>query len=76
MIALMSGKSLMPIYGLITYKAQLAGIEVRYVNPYNTSKKCPKCGRINKPKDRTYQCKCGYHGHRDVVAAINILHAL
>lgn len=60
----------------ITYKAQLAGIEVRYVNPYNTSKKCPKCGRINKPKDRTYQCKCGYHGHRDVVAAINILHAL
>lgn len=60
----------------ITYKAHLAGIDVKFINPYNTSKKCPICGRVNKADDRFYQCKCGYHGHRDAVAAINILHAL
>lgn len=60
----------------IEYKAKLLGIKVVYINPYNTSKKCPKCGRINYPKDRLFQCSCGYKGHRDVVAALNILHAL
>ena len=26
----------------------------------------------NHAKDRKYQCSCGYHGHRDIVGAINI----
>lgn len=60
----------------IEYKAALAGIRVLYIKPYNTSRKCPQCGRINVPKDRAYHCSCGYQGHRDAVAAINILHTL
>lgn len=60
----------------IAYKAELAGIKVLYINPYNTSKKCPMCGEINYPNDRIYQCGCGYHAHRDVTAARNILNTL
>lgn len=60
----------------IEYKAYIAGIRVMYIDPYNTSRRCPKCGRINHPIDRSYRCTCGFHGHRDAVAALNILHAL
>ena len=60
----------------IEYKAELEGIEVRYINPYMTSQKCPKCGKINHADDRDYHCSCGYHAHRDVVGALNILQTL
>lgn len=60
----------------IAYKAELEGIEIRYINPYMTSQKCPKCGKINQSNDRDYRCICGYHAHRDVVGALNILHTL
>ncbi len=56
----------------IEYKAKLAGIKVEYVNPAYTSQTCPMCGQKNKARDRQYQCKCGYHTHRDLVGAINI----
>ena len=59
----------------IAYKAKLAGIHIRYVNPRLTSKRCPSCGKINNVKGRTYTCRCGFHHHRDVVGAMNILHA-
>ena len=56
----------------IEYKARLAGIKVEYINPENTSKRCPCCGRLNETHGRDYYCKCGFHAHRDVVGAINI----
>lgn len=60
----------------IEYKAALAGIRVVYVNPAYTSQACPVCGTRHKMKDRRYKCKnCGYHGHRDIVGAINIIKA-
>ena len=59
----------------IAYKAKLAGIHIRYVNPRLTSKRCPSCGKINNVKGRSYSCRCGFHHHRDVVGAMNILHA-
>lgn len=62
---------------MICYKANLNGIRIVYINPKNTSKKCPDCGSLNYPKDRQYHCDvCGYHNHRDIVGAINILRAL
>lgn len=67
-----------PFYRLkqfITYKAELLGIKVSLIDPYNTSKICPNCGQINKAKDRLYVCDCGYTGHRDLVGAKNILAA-
>ncbi len=60
----------------IEYKANLEGIKVLYVDPFRTSKKCPKCKKINSSQDRLYKCKCGFIGHRDIVGAFNILHAL
>ena len=59
----------------IEYKAKLLGIKVDYVNPKNTSKKCPICEKLNTAKDRKYVCSCGYHGHRDIVGAKNIISA-
>ena len=59
----------------IAYKAQLVGIQVEFVNPAYTSKTCPSCGTVNSVKDRNYKCSCGYHSHRDLVGAINILTA-
>ncbi|MNE68555.1 putative transposase DNA-binding domain protein [compost metagenome] len=57
----------------IAYKALLAGIQVVEVNPAYTSQTCPVCGERNKAADRTYQCFCGFHAHRDRVGAINIM---
>ena len=59
----------------IAYKAALAGIRVEYVDPRYTSQKCPVCGKLNKAKDRLYQCECGYQTHRDRLGALNILSA-
>lgn len=59
----------------IEYKAKLAGIDVKYVSPAYTSQTCPKCGKHNHADDRVYRCDCGYHGHRDLVGATNILAA-
>jgi len=56
----------------IEYKARLSGIEVVFVNPAYTSQSCPVCGKRYHAKDRQYICSCGYHGHRDLVGAINI----
>ncbi len=56
----------------IEYKANLLGIEVKYVDPAYTSQICPMCGTKNHAKDRKYTCNCGFHGHRDIVGAINI----
>jgi len=57
----------------IMYKAEKEGMHVQLINPKNTSKKCPKCSKINNLVGRRYLCNCGYSNHRDIVGAINIL---
>lgn len=56
----------------IQYKASLCGIPVYKVPPYNTSRECSRCGRINEVVGKKYSCPCGHHDHRDVNAAFNI----
>ncbi len=56
----------------IGYKAKLAGINVEFVNPAYTSQRCPVCGDIHHANDRKYECKCGFHTHRDLLGAMNI----
>ena len=66
------------IAGLIDnlrYKARREGLRVVFVNPRNTSKRCPQCGRLNTPDKRFYHCVCGFRCHRDLVGAMNIVHA-
>jgi len=58
----------------ISYKAAALGIAVELINEAYTSKTCPACGHLNKPKGRHYACtQCGYVGHRDNVGSTNIL---
>ena len=63
--------------GLVEYKAESAGTKLIIVDPYNTSQDCSTCGKIvpKKLSERMHRCKhCGAVLHRDVNAAINILH--
>ena len=58
------------------YKAEEAGVEVRLVNPKNTTQACSGCGKI-VPKtlaDRVHCCPhCGLVMDRDLNASVNIL---
>ncbi|MDQ6645542.1 MAG: transposase, partial [Chloroflexota bacterium] len=60
----------------IAYKAAWAGIEVRYVDPRNTSRTCSECGscdKKNRQSQASFLCKqCGFCCNADVNAAINI----
>ena len=60
----------------IEYKAKLAGVLIKLVDPRNTSRTCPICGCIDK-HNRTSQSKfkcisCSFAGHADTIAAVNI----
>ena len=58
---------------MIRYKAALFGIPVFYVDPRNTSKCCSRCGTINSPNGKRFECSnCGHIDHRDVNAGFNI----
>ncbi len=62
---------------ILKAKAAEAGRQVVEVDPRNTSQTCSGCGRIvQKPlSKRWHSCPvCGTSLHRDVNAAINILH--
>lgn len=60
----------------IEYKARLAGVVVKLVNPRNTSCTCPICGCIdkrNRPSQSLFSCvSCGFSSAADTVAAVNI----
>ena len=69
---------------LVAYKAELFGVGVERVNPWGTSRYCPRCGErgetVKAPDDHTacrhgghFHCpECGYECDRDVVGAVNV----
>ena len=61
------------IQSMICYKAEMAGLKVKFVSEAYTSQTCPKCGNRKKPANRNYHCNhCGFEYHRDGVGAINL----
>lgn len=60
----------------ISYKAQLLGVPVHFVDPRNTSRTCPVCGHCAKENRKTqasFVCvSCGFAGLADTIAAENI----
>jgi len=63
----------------IAYKAAWASVDVRFVDPRNTSRTCSECGhctKANRPSQASFQCKqCGFCCNTDLNAAINISRA-
>ena len=63
----------------IEYKAALAGVPLRVVDPRNTSRTCPLCGhcdKANRKSQAVFCCvSCGYTDNADHVGAINISRA-
>lgn len=72
----MSGWAFFQLRSFIAYKAQYAGIEVKIIDPRNTSRECSACGYIdkaNRKKQAEFCClSCGHEANADVNAAINI----
>ena len=61
------------LQSMICYKAELAGLTIKFVSEAYTSQTCPTCGNRKKPTNRNYKCNhCGFEYHRDGVGAINI----
>ena len=62
----------------IEYKANLEGIEVRYIKAKLTSKTCHRCGYVaRKPNGRAFKCpNCRLTYNRDLNGAINIAQLL
>jgi len=57
----------------IVYKAILNGVEIRLVDPHNTSRECSKCHYVDKKNRKTqalFSCqKCGHEEHADTNAS-------
>lgn len=64
------------LFTLVAYKAKLAGVPVRIVDPAYSSQLCSKCGTIgreNRSSRDLFHCSsCSHSGPADVIAAQNI----
>jgi IS605 OrfB family transposase len=71
-----SGWSYAQLKNFIAYKAERAGIAIRYVNPFCTSKLCSKCGELGVRYRGGFSCeRCGIKDiNADWNAAKNISH--
>jgi IS605 OrfB family transposase len=60
----------------IEYKAKIAGVLVKLVDPKYTSQTCPKCGFVSKHNRKSqseFVCQqCGFASNADFVGATNI----
>jgi putative transposase len=62
------------LHQIIEYKAHWKGIPVVKVDPRNSSRTCPICGRIQYSRMGTeFKCECGWHLDRHINASINLL---
>jgi IS605 OrfB family transposase len=61
------------LQSFITYKAQLEGIGIEFVNPAFTSQVCSRCGKLGCRAKHKFECPhCGFRCHADLNASRNI----
>jgi IS605 OrfB family transposase len=74
--AKMSGWAFFQLRMFLTYKAILAGVDLRIVDPRGTSRTCSPCGyeaKSNRKSQAEFVCgQCGHTANADVNAARNI----
>jgi putative transposase len=60
----------------LTYKASVAGVALVQIDPAYTSQTCSRCGHVdkrNRCSQSKFECgRCGFVGHADHNAAVNI----
>ena len=62
------------LHQFIEYKAKWRGVPVLKVDPRNSSRKCPMCGRLQDSRKGTeFRCECGWHLDRHINASLNLL---
>ena len=62
------------LHQIIEYKAQWKGIPVVKVDPRNSSRTCPICGRIKDFRMGTeFKCECGWRLDKHINASINLM---
>jgi len=62
------------LHQIIEYKAQWRGIPVVKVDPRNSSRTCPICGRTRDSRmGAEFECECGWHLDRHINASLNLL---
>jgi len=61
------------IHRVLKYKAPLYGSFLKKVNPYHTSKSCPRCGWVSRKVGGTFHCeRCGFALDRQLNEYLNI----
>ncbi|AAK42025.1 RNA-guided endonuclease InsQ/TnpB family protein [Saccharolobus solfataricus] len=61
------------IHRVLKYKAPLYGSFVKEVNPYLTSRSCPRCRFVSRKVGKTFECeRCGFKLDRQLNASLNI----
>ncbi|MCD6209451.1 MAG: transposase [Methanophagales archaeon] len=58
---------------LLKYKFEWIGVPVMFVDPENTSHRCPLCGALGIRHKKMFRCPNGHVGHADRNASANIL---
>ncbi|MBE0518947.1 MAG: IS200/IS605 family element transposase accessory protein TnpB [Thermoplasmata archaeon] len=62
------------LHDIIEYKAAWSGVPIIKVDPYNSSRRCPICGRIKHSRmGAEFECECGWRADWHVNAGINLL---
>ncbi len=74
--AKMSGWAFFQLRAFVTYKAILAGVDLRIVDPRGTARTCNECGfeaKANRKSQAEFVCgECSHAANADVNAAKNI----
>jgi putative transposase len=65
--------SIMTFHRILVHKARFYGVPVIFVDPQNTSRACPVCGRVGERlRGHVLACPCGVRMGRHAAAAVNI----
>ena len=60
----------------LAYKAAQRGVPIYWINPYRSSRTCPKCGAVSEHRSRVgprFECaRCGWSMDRQLNAGVNL----